>query len=216
MLKVIRKKSDLKEAVGSFKQKGKTIGLVPTMGALHSGHLSLVELSHSQYDVTVVSIFVNPTQFNNKEDLDKYPRSEESDINLLSKTSCDLVFIPSADEMYASTPLIKLDFGYLENIMEGKFRPGHFNGVGLVVAKLLGLTEPNGAFFGQKDIQQFRVISALVKDLDIPVKLHMAPIVREMSGLAMSSRNERLNDEQKSTASNLFKSLQIAATLITS
>lgn len=207
MLKVIRKKSAIKEVIKDYKKNNKSIGLVPTMGALHAGHRSLIELSEKHYDITVVTIFVNPAQFNNPEDLKNYPRNEGKDLALLRKTGCSVVFIPGVGEIYSNTPRLRLDFGNLETIMEGKFRPGHFNGVGVVVAKLLGIIEPDGAFFGQKDLQQFRIISTLVKDLNIPVKLHMAPIVRETNGLALSSRNERLSQEQKELAVNLNKSL---------
>ena len=214
MLKVIRRKSILKEAVDEFRKSNLSIGLVPTMGALHKGHISLIEMSNMHYDVTIATIFVNPTQFNNTEDLAKYPRNEEADIALLSKTGCRVVFIPSVDEIYANPLVITLNFGYLEHIMEGKHRSGHFNGVGLVVAKLLGIARPDGAYFGQKDLQQFRIISRLVSDLDIPVQLHLAPIVREENGLAMSSRNERLTAEQRQLAGNLYKSLSLSSDLL--
>lgn len=210
MSQVIRSKSDLKSVIHKLKEANSSIGLVPTMGALHQGHLSLVQMSSMQYDVTVVTIFVNPTQFNNKEDLDNYPRTEEKDIALLEAESVEIVFIPNLDEIYPSESLINLNFGVLETIMEAKHRPGHYNGVGLIVMKLFGLIEPSGAYFGQKDLQQFSIISVLVKDFDLPIQLHMAPVIREPDGLAMSSRNKRLNSEKLSRASMIYATLQLA------
>jgi len=207
MTQIVRKKLDLKKLIKELKSKNKSIGLVPTMGALHQGHISLIQMSRTQYDVTVATIFVNPTQFNNPEDLTKYPRNEIEDLDTLTKAGCDIVFIPSDKEMYEQAPSIKLDFGYLETIMEGKFRPGHFNGVGIIVMKLFGLVEPNGAYFGQKDLQQFKIISTLVNEFELPITLHMAPIVRETSGLALSSRNTRLSEEHKKIAIKLHHAL---------
>jgi pantoate--beta-alanine ligase len=210
MSQIVRSKTDLKEVIRGIKKKNSSIGLVPTMGALHQGHLSLVQMSKIQYDVTVVTIFVNPAQFNNSEDLDKYPRTEKEDIELLKKEGVDIIFIPNAAEIYSIEPILNLSFGYLETIMEGKQRPGHFNGVGLIVMKFFGLVEPDGAYFGQKDLQQFKIISALVNDFDLTISLHMAPIVRESSGLAMSSRNQRLNEKQRILASKIYKALRSA------
>lgn len=210
MSQIVRAKTDLKQVIRKAKKRNYSIGLVPTMGALHEGHLSLVQMSKMQYDVTVASIFINPTQFNNPQDLENYPKSEREDIQLLDNAGCDIIFIPDANEIYSREPISSLSFGYLENIMEGKHRPKHFNGVGLIVMKLFGLVEPTGAYFGQKDLQQFMIISALVNDLELPISLHMAPIIREKNGLAMSSRNKRLNDEQKEYASQLYSSLKKA------
>lgn len=210
MSQIIRSKKDLKKAISKIKNANSTIGLVPTMGALHSGHLSLVQMSKLQYDVTVVTIFVNPVQFNNPQDLEKYPRTEKNDIELLTNAECDIIFIPEAIEIYQVTPIIELSFGYLETIMEGEHRPGHFKGVGLIVTKLFGLVEPNGAYFGQKDLQQFRVISTLVEDFELPITLHMAPIVREAGGLAMSSRNKRLAKSELRVANLIYSSLKKA------
>jgi pantoate--beta-alanine ligase len=210
MSQIVRSKTDLKDVVTRIKKKNSSIGLVPTMGALHQGHLSLVQMSKIQYDVTVVTIFVNPAQFNNSEDLDKYPRTEKEDIEFLKKEGVDIIFIPNAAEIYSIEPILNLSFGYLETIMEGKQRPGHFNGVGLIVMKFFGLVEPDGAYFGQKDLQQFKIISALVNDFDLTISLHMAPIVRESSGLAMSSRNQRLNEKQRILASKIYKALRSA------
>ncbi len=207
MSQIVRSKSDLKDIIREVKKKNSTIGLVPTMGALHQGHLSLVQMSKTQYDVTVVTIFINPAQFNNPSDLEKYPRTEKNDIALLSKAGCDYIFMPKAEEIYLSKPIISLNFGHLETIMEGQQRPGHFNGVALIVMKLMGLIEPNGAYFGQKDLQQFRIVSTLIRDFDMAIKLHMAPIIREISGLAMSSRNKRLSKTQRQKASLIYAAL---------
>ncbi len=211
MTHIIRSKFDLKKVINRLKSKNISIGLVPTMGALHQGHLSLVQLSKRQYDATIATIFVNPTQFNNKEDLQKYPKTEVSDIALLTQISCDYIFIPTANEMYSKEPSLQLSFGYLENILEGKHRPSHFNGVGLIIMKLFGLIKPTGAYFGQKDLQQFRVISAIVRDFELPINLHLAPIIREKSGLAMSSRNRRLSKKDKLDASKIYVALQQAS-----
>ncbi len=210
MPQVIRSKYDLKAVIKNIKSKRASIGLVPTMGALHQGHLQLVETANQHYDVTIATIFVNPTQFNNKADLKKYPKTEEADIEKLSATGCDVIFIPEVKEIYQKEVTIGLNFGYLEEILEGKHRPGHFNGVGLIVMKLFGLVEPTGAFFGQKDLQQFRIVSTLIADFDLPIKLHLVPIIRETSGLAMSSRNRRLNDAELKIATTIYSALHLA------
>ncbi|CAN5134220.1 pantoate--beta-alanine ligase [soil metagenome] len=177
-----------------------TIGLVPTMGALHAGHLSLIRSSKSQNDITVCSIYVNPAQFNNPSDLDKYPRTFDSDAALLKTVGCDIIFAPSNNEMYPQVSELKFDFDSLDKVFEGEFRPGHFSGVALVVAKLFNIVQPNKAYFGQKDFQQFRIISKLVEELNFDIDLVCAPIVREADGLAMSSRNRRLNKDERRTA----------------
>ncbi len=210
MCQVIRSKPDLKNVINKVKVANKSIGLVPTMGALHQGHLSLVKMSKSQYDVTVATIFVNPTQFNSKEDLVKYPKTEAADIKKLINMGCDYVFIPTSKEVYDIKPTLKIGFGYLEHILEGKHRPGHFNGVGLIVMKLFGLVQPTGAYFGQKDLQQFSVITTLVWDFELPINLHLAPIIRENSGLAMSSRNQRLTTTEQERASIIYSTLKQA------
>ena len=212
MSQIVRSKKDLKKVIAKLKSTNQSIGLVPTMGALHQGHLSLVQMSKLQYDVTVVSIFVNPTQFNNPTDLDKYPRVENADLAMLSEAECDIVFIPENKDIYHSKPTINLNFGDLETTMEGKHRPGHFNGVGIIVMKLFGLVEPTGAYFGQKDLQQFKVISSLARDFELPLTLHMAPIIRENNGLAMSSRNKRLHRQQVKLASLIYETLNNAST----
>lgn len=180
------------------------------MGALHEGHLDLVKKSQSRCDVTIVSIFVNPTQFNNSEDFLKYPKSLDQDLEKLELTGVEYVFFPSEEVMYPSEPKLKFDFGALENVLEGKFRPGHFNGVGVVVSKLFHLIRPNVAFFGQKDLQQVAVIKRLVNDLSFDLNLEIVPTRRESDGLAMSSRNLRLNAKQRQKALLLFRSLDEA------
>ncbi|MDR6562702.1 MULTISPECIES: pantoate--beta-alanine ligase [unclassified Arcicella] len=196
------------------RKSGKTIGFVPTMGALHQGHLSLIETAKNQNDVVVCSIFVNPTQFNNPHDLAVYPRTLEADCKMLEEVACDIVFAPSASEMYPSLPTLKFDFGTLENVMEGKFRPGHFNGVGIVVSKLFNIVQPNKAYFGQKDLQQCAVINCLVKDLSFSLDLVICPTQRETDGLAMSSRNRNLSEDQRVIAPEIYKSLSAAAELL--
>ncbi len=210
MSQIIRSKYDLKNVIKEVKIANKSIGLVPTMGALHQGHLSLVQMSKNQYDVTVATIFVNPAQFNNKEDLVKYPKTEVLDIKKLSNIDCNYIFIPSSEEIYEVEPTLKIDFGYLEHILEGKLRPGHFTAVGLIVMKLFGLVQPTGAYFGQKDLQQFSVISSLVRDFELPINLHLAPTIREKSGLAMSSRNKRLTKTEQKKAALIYAILEDA------
>ncbi|PWK24406.1 pantoate--beta-alanine ligase [Arcicella aurantiaca] len=193
---------------------GKSVGFVPTMGALHNGHLSLIEASKKQNELTVCSIFVNPTQFNNAQDLVVYPRTLEADCQMLDSAGCDAVFAPSVEEMYPQLPHLKFDFGDLERVMEGKFRPGHFNGVGIVVSKLFNIVQPDHAYFGQKDLQQCAVINRLVKDLSFSLTLNICPTQRETDGLAMSSRNRNLSPEQRNLAPAIYKSLQQASDLL--
>lgn len=189
---------------------GKTIGFVPTMGALHAGHISLIESSKKENAITVCSIFVNPTQFNNPEDLKKYPRTLETDCEMLAKAGCDVVFAPSAEEMYPSLPKLKFDFGTLETVMEGKFRPGHFNGVGIVVSKLFNIVKPDKAYFGLKDLQQVAVIRQMVNDLSFDLEIIPCPTLREADGLAMSSRNTRLSAEARALAPHIYQLLTLA------
>ncbi len=188
----------------------KSIGFVPTMGALHEGHLSLIRTSLQENTITVCSIFVNPTQFNNAHDLAVYPRTLEADCALLEATGCHAVFAPSVQEMYPQPSSLKFDFGELEHVMEGKFRPGHFNGVGIVVSKLFHIVQPTRAYFGQKDLQQCAVINRLVKDLSFSLSLVICPTQREADGLAMSSRNRNLSAEQRHIAPVLHECLQTA------
>ena len=193
---------------------GKSVGLVPTMGALHNGHLSLIEAANQQNQLTVCSIFVNPTQFNNAQDLAVYPRTLDADCQMLESAGCNAVFAPSVDEMYPQLPNLKFDFGDLERVMEGKFRPGHFNGVGIVVSKLFNIIQPDHAYFGQKDLQQCAVINRLAKDLSFALTLNICPTQRESDGLAMSSRNRNLSTEQRNSAPEIYKSLQQACDLL--
>lgn len=204
----------LQEYLQNQRKLGKSVGFVPTMGALHQGHLSLIETAKNQNHIVVCSIFVNPTQFNNPHDLAVYPRTLEADCQMLEEANCDIVFAPSAAEMYPSLPTLKFDFGTLENVMEGKFRPGHFNGVGIVVSKLFNIVQPNKAYFGQKDLQQCAVINCLVKDLSFSLDLVICPTQREKDGLAMSSRNRNLSEEQRVIAPEIYKSLTAASELL--
>ncbi len=197
----------LKAFLESVKRDSNTVGFVPTMGALHKGHLSLIQASKRENVKTICSIYVNPTQFNNPDDLAKYPKSLERDIKLLSDAGCDVLFCPETNEMYSSEPTLKFDFGSLEKVLEGKFRPGHFSGVALVISKLFHIVNPNKAYFGQKDFQQFKVIEKLVEELKFDVLLRCMPIEREPDGLAMSSRNARLNVEQRKKANTLHNCL---------
>lgn len=193
---------------------GASIGLVPTMGALHKGHLALLEAAKRENDLTICSIYVNPAQFNNAEDLSNYPRNPEKDIDVLRQTGCDVLFCPADSEMYPEKPLIGFNFGHLETILEGKYRPGHFSGVALVVSKLFNIAEPDRAYFGQKDWQQYVIIQQLNKELKFNLHLRMVPTVRESDGLAMSSRNLRLDDQQRKSATVLFRALSEARKLL--
>ena len=182
------------------KYNSKNIGFVPTMGALHDGHISLVKRSVEENDVTVVSVFVNPTQFNDKADLERYPRTEEADKKLLDAAGCDIVFMPKVEEMYPEEDTRVFNFGCIETVMEGKYRPGHFNGVAQIVSKLFYAVEPTRSYFGEKDFQQVAIIRDMVKQLNIPVEIIACPIIREESGLARSSRNELLSAEERKKA----------------
>ena len=215
-MEIFNQIAPLKAFIHAQKQRGKSIGLVPTMGALHAGHISLIEASKKENSITVCSIFVNPTQFNNPADLLKYPRTFDKDTLLLEKVECDAVFYPDNTEMYPETSLIKFDFSHLDKVMEGKFRPGHFSGVALVVSKLFHIVEPDHAYFGQKDWQQFAVIRQLSEELKFNLKLHSEPTSREQDGLAMSSRNLRLNEQQREQAIVFFRALTAAKTILLS
>ncbi len=206
----------MKSYLADSKKDGKRIGLVPTMGALHKGHLSLVERCVKENDVCVVSVFVNPTQFNDKHDLEIYPRTLEADCALLEQAGCDFVFAPLVEEMYPEPDTRTFDFGPVMQVMEGAKRPGHFNGVAQVVSKLFYIVEPDNAYFGEKDFQQIAVIRAMVKQLQIPVQINACPIVREADGLALSSRNTRLTPELRAKAPKIARamceSLELAKT----
>lgn len=210
VMQVLHTKNELISLIDSFKKEGKSIGFVPTMGALHEGHLSLVKESKKNSDVTVVSIFVNPTQFNDAEDLKRYPRTLDKDVELLEKTGCDVVFAPAVEEIYPEPDTRKFDFGYLESVMEGAKRPGHFNGVGQVVSRLFDIVRPEKAFFGMKDFQQVAIIKQMVKQLNSPMQIIPCPIVREESGLALSSRNTLLDDEHRKNAPHIHATLKKA------
>jgi len=188
-------------------QKGKSIGFVPTMGALHEGHISLIKESQQLSNITVCSIFVNPTQFNKKDDLDNYPRNNEVDIKKLELANCDILFLPSVEEIYPNKINKNFNFGSLENVMEGEHRPGHFNGVALVIERFLEIIDPDFAFFGEKDYQQLAVVQTLTEQLNFKTKIIGCEIIREKNGLAMSSRNERLSEHEKSVASAIHQTL---------
>ena len=198
----------MKGYLADSKKDGKRIGLVPTMGALHKGHLSLVERCVKENDVCVVSVFVNPTQFNDKHDLETYPRTLEADCALLEQAGCDFVFAPLVEEMYPEPDMRTFDFGPVMQVMEGAKRPGHFNGVAQVVSKLFYIVEPDNAYFGEKDFQQIAVIRAMVKQLQIPVQINACPIVREADGLALSSRNTRLTPELRAKAPKIARAMR--------
>lgn len=197
-----------------FSCKNKTIGFVPTMGALHQGHISLMEKAIEENDIMVCSIFVNPTQFNNKEDLEKYPRHTDKDLALIQHAFADdaklVIFLPDVIEIYPNKIEKSYDFGNLSLVMEAQHRPGHFDGVGMVLERFFDILQPTKAYFGEKDFQQLAVVRNLVKQLKLPVQIIGCPIVREANGLAMSSRNERLTPEQKEQAANIYKFLQDA------
>ena len=209
-MRIVKTINELISLVNELKADNKTIGFVPTMGALHEGHLTLVRQCVAENEVCIVSVFVNPTQFNNKADLEKYPRNVEKDAQLLEEAGCAYVFAPSAEEMYSTDELEKTcecDFGGMDRLMEGKFRPGHFNGVVQVVSKLFKLVQPDKAYFGKKDFQQLAIIHRMVRLMHFPVEVVDCPIVREASGLAMSSRNERLSAAERDTAANIYRIL---------
>lgn len=196
----------LKNKLNELKETG-TTGFVPTMGALHDGHISLVRQAVSENKTVVVSIFVNPTQFNDPKDLERYPRNLNADLGLLEKTGCQIVFAPTPEEIYPGPDTRRFNFGALETIMEGKHRPGHFNGVAQVVSKLFDIVQPGKAYFGLKDFQQLAIIKEMVSQLKLPVEIVPCPIVREESGLAMSSRNELLTAEERINAAVISKTL---------
>lgn len=207
---IFEKVSDLQQFLQD--NYNKSIGFVPTMGALHKGHLSLIKASQEKCDLTVCSIFVNPTQFNKKEDLDNYPRNIDKDLKLLEQEHCDIVFLPSVEEMYDNYIFKEFDFGDLGNVMEGKHRPGHFNGVANVIQRFFDIINPTYAFFGEKDFQQLAIVRALALQIKSSTKIIGCPILREDSGLAMSSRNERLNMEDRSNAKLIYELLLAAKT----
>src|SRR5688572_26086716 len=206
--------NEMRAEAEKLRAAGKSIGFVPTMGALHDGHLELIRASVAQNAVTVCSIFVNPTQFNNAEDFRLYPRIEQEDALKLEAAKCDILFLPSAETMYPQNARIKFSFGELETVMEGAHRPGHFNGVALIVSKLFHVVQPHKAYFGQKDLQQYAIIRQLVTDLNFNLELVRHPIIREEDGLAMSSRNRRLTADQRSLAPHLYQALLLAEEML--
>src|SRR5947207_1716490 len=204
----------VRNAVRTARAENRTIGLVPTMGALHAGHLSLVERSCRETGFTVVSIFVNPTQFGPQEDFAKYPRNLEADLQALAAYPVDLVFVPAVDDMYPAISATAVEVGPVAAKWEGACRPGHFRGVATVVLKLLNLVQPDVAYFGQKDYQQTVVVRRMVADLDVPVEIRVCPTVREPDGLAMSSRNVYLSPEERRKALSLSRGLRRAEELV--
>ncbi|MCH5179588.1 MAG: pantoate--beta-alanine ligase [Prevotellaceae bacterium] len=206
-MQIIDTKKELKVVLDAARAEGKTIGLVPTMGALHEGHASLVSRSVKECDLTVVSVFVNPTQFNDKTDLENYPRTLDADCALLRELGTDVVFAPSVSEMYPEEDTRIFSYPPTDTVMEGAFRPGHFNGVCQIVSKLFYAVEPTRAYFGEKDFQQVAVIKAMVRDLKLNLEICPCPIVREKDGLALSSRNTLLTDSERKIALNISKYL---------
>ena len=215
-MKLVHTINELRVELEIQRKTGKKIGLVPTMGALHEGHASLVRRAVAENDVVVVSDFVNPTQFNDKNDLLKYPRTLEADCELLEKEGADYVFAPSVEEIYPEPDTRQFSYAPLDTVMEGKFRPGHFNGVCQVVSKLFMIVEPDTAYFGEKDFQQLAIIREMVKQMNFPLQIVGCPIVREADGLALSSRNARLTAEQRQQALSISKTLFLSKEFATS
>ena len=206
-MEIFRTRAEVHTYLEKLKIDGNSIGFVPTMGALHEGHLSLIDAARTKADVVVCSIFVNPTQFNDKKDLENYPRPIEDDIKKLEGADCDVLFLPEVDEMYNSNDNWHIKLNDFDTILEGEIRPGHYQGVTQIVKKLFDIVRPDYAFFGQKDFQQFVIISYMVKKLGINIQLIRCPIIRENDGLAMSSRNVYLSKEDRQNALSLFNSL---------
>ena len=208
---IFNKQSELSKYLNSISDSVTKIGFVPTMGALHAGHLSLLTESIANNQITVISIFVNPTQFTNADDLAKYPRTIESDIEKIESVATNIIiFTPTVEDIYGGNTVSQhFDFGGLENQMEGKFRPGHFDGVATIVRRLFEIVKPTNAYFGEKDFQQLQIVKKLTKHLNLPVNVIECPIFREENGLAMSSRNERLSASERDQASNIFKILTV-------
>lgn len=215
-MKVVRTAAELNEEVAKQRRTGQTIGFVPTMGALHVGHISLVNKCLNDGCYTICSIFVNPTQFNDKNDLKNYPRMPEKDLALLEERGVHLVFMPSVEEIYPEPDARIFDFGSIDKVMEGAKRPGHFNGVAQIVSKLFAIADPDKAYFGEKDFQQIAIINAMVKQLEFKVEIVRCPIVRNPDGLALSSRNMLLNEQQRKSAPTIYRALSDAKQLGTS
>lgn len=213
-MKVIHSISELKETLCASRREGKTVGLVPTMGALHDGHASLVKRSVAENDVTVVSIFLNPTQFNDPKDLEHYPRTLDADCALLEACGAQIAFAPSVKEVYPEPDTRVFSYPPTDSVMEGAFRPGHFNGVCQIVSKLFAYVEPDKAYFGEKDYQQICVIRRMVDDLGLGLEIVACPVVREESGLARSSRNTLLTEQERGIAANIYRVLKESCHLV--
>lgn len=212
-MNIVNKISELRLALNECRGRGCSIGLVPTMGALHEGHASLVRRSVAENDVTVVSVFLNPTQFNDPKDLERYPRTLEADCELLDACGADIVFAPGVEEIYPEPDTRCFSYPPTDSVMEGAMRPGHFNGVCQIVSKLFSYVEPDKAYFGEKDYQQIAVIRRMVADLGFGLEIVPCPVIRQSDGLAMSSRNTLLSDEEKQTAANIYRVLNESRTL---
>ncbi len=210
---IIQKITELKDLLNNERKQGKTIGLVPTMGALHEGHASLVTRSARENDVTVVSVFLNPTQFNDKKDLERYPRTLEADCRLIEDCGGTIVFAPTVEEVYPEPDTRMFSYPPTDSVMEGAFRPGHFNGVCQIVSKLFSYVEPHRAYFGEKDYQQICVIRRMVSDLKFDIEIVPCPVIREESGLAMSSRNTLLSEQERTLAAHIYRVLQESKSL---
>ena len=210
---LFKRVSDLQKYLNSFKNNDLQIGFVPTMGALHAGHISLINRSRTDSDITVASIFVNPTQFNNTDDLGKYPRTPERDIEMLAESGCDILFMPDAEQIYpdGTTPSVKFNFGKLDRVLEGVFRPGHFEGMAQVVHRLLEIVKPSRLYMGQKDFQQAAIVTRMLELMKSETELVACPIQREADGLAMSSRNARITPENRSKVTLIYHALTEAA-----
>ncbi len=215
---LFKKEKDLKKYIANKRNEGKIIGFAPTMGALHSGHISLIEKAKAQCDIVVCSIFINPTQFNNPKDLEKYPRTEVADMQLLISADCDALFLPDVKEVYPKGKdfSVNFEFGDLTKVMEGKFRPGHFDGMAQVVKRLLDLTNPHRLYMGQKDFQQFSIVQNMLLQMGGEIQIVMCPTMRESDGLAMSSRNTRLSQTLRKHAPFIYKTLCEAETMMES
>jgi pantoate--beta-alanine ligase len=210
---IVKSKKELGILIEKHHALGKVVGFVPTMGALHEGHISLIEISRQNSDITVSSVFVNPTQFNDKADLDRYPRMPEKDALMLEKACCDILFLPEVSEVYPERDTRVFDFGHLDKILEGAHRPGHFNGVAQVVSRLFDIVKPDKAFFGSKDYQQVLIIKELTKKLNLKTEIIACPTLRESDGLAMSSRNMLLSPTERKAASLIPSLMQAAKAL---
>lgn len=206
-MEIVHSIKDLQAKLAALRAQGNTVGLVPTMGALHAGHASLVKRSVSENDATVVSVFVNPTQFNDKNDLEKYPRTLEADCSLLEQCGAAIAFAPSVEEIYPEPDTRQFSFAPLDTVMEGVYRPGHFNGVCQIVSKLFDMVKPDRAYFGEKDFQQLAIIREMVRQMKFPLEIVGCPIVREEDGLALSSRNARLSAEERQNALKISQTL---------